>query len=165
MYKLLFLTLVILVPTTVKSANIFVSDRQFTEKNYGQAMQGYKLAAKVGNPHAYYQLGNMYYQGLGTEQDIVNALINFSLAGEQDFHNAQEVMDKLLNALSPESKKEVTNLLTEHLASHGQESINKKYFPVINYENLATKFTFDGSVELQTVFYPEDIDMDEDLEL
>jgi uncharacterized protein len=161
MYKVLFLTLVILVPTTVKSANIFVSDRQFTEKNYTQAIQGYKLAAKVGNPHAYYQLGNMYYQGLGTQQDIVNALINFSLAAEQDFHNAQKLMDKLVNALSPESKMQVTNILAEHLALHGQESINKKYFPIINHENLTTKFTFDGSVELQTVFYPEDIDMDD----
>lgn len=148
-------------PMSVKSADIFVSDRQFTEQNYTQAMQGYLQAAKVGNPHAYYQLGKMYYQGLGAKQDMVQALMYFSLAAEQDFHNSQELLDKLVNSVPSASREQVITALVEHQLSNGEDFINSKYFPVIDEAALNTRYTFDGLDTLQTVYYPEEIDLED----
>ena len=102
------------VASSVFAADIFKADRLFTEKNYHQAKQEYLKAAKIGNPHAYYQLANMYYKGLGSEQDPLNALIYFSLAAEYNFHNSEEVLNTILKGISAESRDTVINTLNEY---------------------------------------------------
>lgn len=126
------------------SADIFKADRLFTAKQYTEAKQEYLLAANLGNPHAYYQLATMYTKGLGVTKDSLNALIYFSLAAEYDFHNANLLVEKTLNATSASVKTELMNLLKDFKKTHGKNSVNNKFFPIINNDNLNKKVTFDG---------------------
>ncbi|WP_415926390.1 sel1 repeat family protein [Ningiella sp. W23] len=150
-----------LIMSTPTSADIFTADRQFNEGEYDAAKQGYLAAAELGNPHAYYQLANIYHKGLGTEKDPINSMLYFYLAAEQKFHNSESVINTILESLPHESKASVKRLLDEHLETHGQVRINEKYFPVVNANALNTQLTFDGEPSLETAFYPEDIEIED----
>lgn len=158
--KTLMLALAIF-PSIVFSADIFLADRYFTEKQYTLAKKEYLIAAEVGNPHAYYQLANIHYKGLGIEQDPINALLYFSLAAEQKFHNSEKITNSIIDNISLESRDAVIDALKEYKLTHGIEQIINKYFPIIDSEKLAMKVTFDGEAILQTVFHPEEIDLED----
>ncbi len=160
MYKKLLTIALFSISSTIFAADIFKADRHFTEKNYSLAKQEYLKAAKVGNPHAYYQLANMYYKGLGGEQDIINALIYFDLAAEHDFHNTKSILDSILNSIPAESRDTVLKILDDNKQSHGKQKILDKYFPIIDEKTLSMKVTFDGEATIETVYHQDDIDLE-----
>ncbi|WP_448248765.1 tetratricopeptide repeat protein [Thalassotalea agariperforans] len=146
----------IVLPLTAMSADILKTDRLFTEKNYEQAKQGYLEAASLGNPHAYYQLATIYLKGLGVEKDTLNALIYFSLAAEYKFHDAEQIINKMLSNVSPEEKQTLTNILSKFNESNGKQTVMAKYFPIINEKNLAYKVTFEGEPALETKYHSDE---------
>ncbi|MFY8328140.1 tetratricopeptide repeat protein [Pseudoalteromonas sp. ZZD1] len=141
---------------TVQAADILKTDSYFTAKQYDLAKTGYMEAAKLGNPHAYYQLARMYTKGLGVEQDVINALIYYSLAAEYDYFDAQKVIDNTLVTLAPESKAAFIKVMNDYKSKLGKQAIDAKYFPIIQQDSLSKHITFDGSEKLKRAFYSED---------
>lgn len=141
---------------TLQAADILKTDSYFTAQQYELAKNGYIDAAKLGNPHAYYQLARMYAKGLGVEQDVINALIYYSLAAEYDYFDAQKVIDNTLATLAPESKTAFIKIMNDYKAKLGKQAIDAKYFPVVLENSLSTKITFDGREKLKRTFYSED---------
>lgn len=178
MFRKLLLVISLFFPFSGFSADIFKADRLFTSGEYPQAKQEYLLAANIGNPHAYYQLAMMYSKGLGVTKDPLNALIYFSLASEYNFHNSKELVDKTLNA-TPEAEREtLEQLLNNFKKTHGKNSINSEFFPIIEQTNLDKKITFEGLAEQENKWvgdqnegndlvndYLESIQEDDDLSL
>ena len=62
---------------------------QGVERNYGEAIAWFTLAANGGYAEAQSNLGVMYRDGLGTERDDFYALMWFRLAAAQNFARAQ----------------------------------------------------------------------------
>ncbi|MGJ8678887.1 tetratricopeptide repeat protein [Paraglaciecola sp.] len=150
-----------LVSTSTFSADILKADRQYTAKQYDLAKDGYLEAAKLGNPHAYYQLATMYQQGLGVEKDALNALIYVSLAADYDLEKAHTTLQTLLSPLNENQKKTVNKILAEYKETKGKAAIQQLYFPQLITENLKEKFTFEGEPSIDPKFYVEDINSDE----
>ncbi|MCW8834487.1 MAG: hypothetical protein OQK03_14320, partial [Colwellia sp.] len=92
-----FLLLSITLP--VAASNIYIADQYFEEEKYQPAMVEYLLEAEQGSARAYYQLGAMYYLGLGTDKNIKQALMWFSLASEHYYGNAKEIIVRLHSEL------------------------------------------------------------------
>ncbi|WP_371193807.1 tetratricopeptide repeat protein [Glaciecola sp. SC05] len=160
MHKQALLFILLCFSFSTMSADIFLADRQFTEKKYEQAKASYLEAAELGNPHAYYQLANMYFNGLGGDKDPINAMLYFYLAAEQNFHNSEKLITDILASLSPDEKDNVLKILDEYKQSHGKQQILQRYFPIIDKEKQQTLLTFNGEETLKTVFHPEDADME-----
>ncbi|MDN3476447.1 sel1 repeat family protein [Pseudoalteromonas sp. APC 3355] len=142
--------------STLMAADILKTDSYFTAQQYDLAKAGYIEAAKLGNPHAYYQLARMYARGLGVKQDVVNALIYYSLAAEYDYFDAQKVIDNTLATLSTDSKASFIKVMEDYKVKLGKQAIDAKYFPVILQGSLPSKVTFDGNEKLKHLFYSED---------
>ena len=160
MIKIVTSTFLTIYATSALSTDIFYADKQFTQHNYVKALSAYKKATEVGNPHAYYQLGRMYLQGLGTEANILDSIAFYSLAAEQDFHKAQMILDQIINELPVESHPKILLFIEEISQKYSYSIIRAKYFPVIKFSLLDDKIMFDGKDSLQTVFHPEDIDLE-----
>lgn len=146
--------------TTALSADIFKADRNFTEKQYQLAKKGYEEAAKIGNPHAYYQLGIMYQRGLGVEKDPLNALIYIAMAAEYQLQRAQQAYDKMLAPMNEQQRQVVNSVIEQHKKTDGKEAIQQNYFPQLATENLTETFTFDGETFIDREFFSEDFDPD-----
>ncbi len=142
--------------STLMAADILKTDSYFTTQQYDLAKAGYMEAAKLGNPHAYYQLARMYAKGLGVEQDVINALIYYSLAAEYDYFNAQKVIDNTLAKLPAESKATFIKVMNDYKSKLGKQTIDANYFPIVLQNSLSTKITFDGREKLKRTFYSED---------
>lgn len=57
--------------------------------DYETALREYRILAKVGNPHAEYNIGVMYDLGTGVEQDRAKAVIWYRKAANQGHEKAQ----------------------------------------------------------------------------
>ncbi|MGJ8691659.1 MAG: tetratricopeptide repeat protein [Thalassotalea sp.] len=131
--------------------DIFKADQYLKDKQYQLAQAEYLTATKVGNPYACYQLATIYFKGLAGDKDIINAMLYFSLAAEYQFHDSQAIIDGMLNEIPLAERKDIIDILTNFKKTHGKESINSKYLPVIASENLADKVTFNGKPTLEIV--------------
>nr|WP_268820350.1 SEL1-like repeat protein [Paraglaciecola sp. G1-23] len=140
----------------VFSADIFKTDKQFAAKQYKLAKQGYTEAAKVGNPHAYYQLATMYQKGLGVEKDTLNALIYMSMAADYPLEKAQTTFSSMMAPFNDDQKTTIYQVLKEHKQKAGKAIIQEQYFPVIKTENLADKVTFNGELAIDGKFFSEE---------
>jgi TPR repeat protein len=140
----------------VQAADILKADRYFTEQQYELARSEYVKAAQLGNPHAYYQLARIYAQGLGVEQDIINALINYSLAAEYDYFDAQQVINDTLTKLPAEAQESFVKIMNDYKATQGKQAIDAKYFPIINQNTLSKRITFNGELSLKHIFHSDD---------
>ena len=128
MIKIVTSTFLTIYATSALSADIFYADKQFTQHNYAKALSAYKKATEVGNPHAYYQLGSMYLQGLGTEANILDSIAFYSLAAEQDFYKAQMILDQIISELPIESHPKILLFIEEISQKYSYSKIRAKYF-------------------------------------
>jgi TPR repeat protein len=156
----LSLTFWLLWATNCCAVDIFKTDKHFSDKQYELALQGYLDATERGNPHAYYQLGNMYIKGLGVEQDIANGIMYFAVAAEYDFHTSTKILDKILSQIPQENVPIINNAIEEFVKQRDPDKIKKALFPVIIEENLDIKLIFGDGEALQTKFYGDDVDAD-----
>lgn len=145
-----------LVCTTV-SADIFKADALMDEKQYAEAKQHYLAAATIGNARAYYQLANMYSKGQGVEQSTLDALLNFSLAAEYNFHDSKAVLDNALALFDKNTEQQLRKTLTDYRAKYGKAVVDHKYYPVLDTEKLSKKVTFNKKAALPDYFYDDDL--------
>jgi TPR repeat protein len=136
----------------ISSANVFKADQFFKDKQYDLAEQEYSKSASVGSPHAYYQLGTMYYKGLGVNKNELKALFWLSLAAEQNFGDSQSAVKNILQGLPATQETEIKRLLTDFKESHGKDVIEHTYFPQINTKNLTKQITFGGEGQLENIY-------------
>ena len=59
------------------------------EKNYKESFEEIEKTAKQGNPHSQFNLGQMYYEGLGVEKDYKKAFQWIEKSAKQGFAQAQ----------------------------------------------------------------------------
>lgn len=157
MAKIKYILIIIFLHCTpVMAVDISQADRQFALKQYTQAKEGYLEAAKVGNPHAYFQLARMYFKGLGVEADLVNALLYYSLAAEYDFLNSVDIVNGAIDSLSSDAQVQIRQAMVTYKRNFGKERINQKLFPLIDKKLLDQKVTFDGKARLEENFDTED---------
>ncbi|AWB66066.1 sel1 repeat family protein [Saccharobesus litoralis] len=145
------------------NASIFKADKHYTSKEYELAKKGYLNAAKVGNPHAYYQLGQMYRQGQGVKPDLLNALIYFALAEEYDFHSSQKILNQLLESFTEIERQKIIAILDDYKRNNGKSQIEQKYYPELIVANLQKKVLFDGESKLKTRFYADEYDAENEM--
>ncbi|EWH11683.1 TPR repeat protein [Catenovulum agarivorans DS-2] len=127
--------------TTVMDA-----DALFEKQQYSQAVAAYQENLDVGSPHAYYQLGYMYFQGLGVKKDIAVALIYFSMAAEYNISDAQQVVEHIIASLPEKTRKQQQAFIEDLVAKHGKQAHHQKLFPQTINALLTEKITLEQSV-------------------
>ena len=78
-----------------------------------------RLAAEQGDPDAQFNLGRMYFEGLGVKQDWVLALMWTSLAAAQGHQAAIEVQNVLGERLRDDQIAEAQRLALEWTQKKG----------------------------------------------
>lgn len=139
------------------SLDVFQADQYFTEKKYELARQEYSDAAVVGSPHAYYQLGTLYHEGLGVKQDSITALVWFSLAAEYQYYDSEQIVKDMLKTLSEKNYAYFSEILLAFKDKFGKQMVNNQYFPVLDLTSLEQKITFDGAGKLSNTFHDPDL--------
>ncbi|MDP5030683.1 tetratricopeptide repeat protein [Paraglaciecola sp.] len=132
----------------LRAMDIFQANEHFQVGQYEQALNDYQQLAELGNAQAFYQLGLMHYQGLGTEADRFKALMWFSLAAEQQFSDAQQVSADILALATEEQGPAIEQVLTAIKARYGMAVVQQKYFPTLKSVPDGYKIEFvdpDGS--------------------
>ncbi|MFA3791983.1 tetratricopeptide repeat protein [Aliiglaciecola sp. SL4] len=146
----------LLTPSTIMAADIFKADKHYTNAEYTLAKRGYLEATKIGNPHAFYQLGIMYQKGLGVEKDPLSALIYISMAADYGLQNAKTALTNMLSTLDDEQRKTIEKVLNNSSNSNKKEIIKQTYFPIIKKETIDSKITFEGQDHLDTQYFADD---------
>lgn len=138
------LSVSILLMEFVTASDAFQADDLYQKKNYEQAHLAYLDAAKTGSPYVYYQLGTIYYNGKGTQTNILSALLWFSLAAEYKFNDSEQIVKQLKNSIDKKHLSEVEGLINNFKKKYGKQHIEKTYLPELNTDNLDKKITFGG---------------------
>lgn len=101
----------------------------YEEKKYEAAFDLFKLVAEnTNNSKAQYNLGSLYAQGLGTEQDYIEAAYWFNRA----YKNGEESADKLITKCLLDY---VNTVLKSKTAKEGYEELSAFAKHVYNTEN------------------------------
>ncbi len=134
----------LLLPTAflATASDINVADKFFEQEKYAQAIAEYRLVAQEGNVRAYYQLGGMNYLGFGTEKNIKQALVWYSLAAKHYHGNAKDIVDNLRGELAKEQQAEIDHLVTDFQQKFSIENDKSAFLPVIDKTDLTTKVNF-----------------------
>ncbi|MGJ8630572.1 MAG: tetratricopeptide repeat protein [Glaciecola sp.] len=133
---------------TAVVASVFEADNFYRQQNFEQARLLYLSAAEVGSPHAYYQLGTIYFKGQGTPANITSALIWFSLAAEYQYNDSGNIVRQLIENIPAEKRINVDALVSAFKKKYGKQQIEKKYLPEIITANLNEKVTFGDDSKL-----------------
>jgi TPR repeat protein len=140
--KIIIATLLLLISLPNWAGNISVADNYFLQKKYDLAIKEYLDVAQIGNPTAYYQLGVIYDQGLGTNTDSLKALIWFSLSAEYGYEDSAELAEQLLANISAEQRDQAIALVSYFQKSFGKENIDNRYYPKLITKNVESKIYF-----------------------
>ncbi|MCF2947040.1 sel1 repeat family protein [Paraglaciecola aquimarina] len=159
--KYTWLVLTSFICTQAFSVDVFKADKLFAEEKYQQAIQEYSQAAKIGSPHAFYQLGTIYHKGLAVPIDNISAYIWFSMASQYDFNDSAEAAQNIYALLTDSQKSRTKELLPAVAASFGKTQVTSQYFPVLNQDLLSEKITFGGDGELTVSYQDEDLILEE----
>ncbi|WP_016956539.1 tetratricopeptide repeat protein [Catenovulum agarivorans] len=156
--KNLVAVLTLTLPFQASAVDLLKANDFFKDKEYQQALTLYQQGAKVGSAHAYYQLGMMHLKGLSVEKDLTNSFLYFALAAEQNYAQAQDILDSMLVGL----EQQQLNIIQTSLEQFKQEqkAYTSKYLPEIIEENLAYKVTFGGQPALEKKFFVDVPEMD-----
>lgn len=108
------------------------------EKNYGSAFDLFKLVAEnTDNSKAQYNLGSMYAQGLGTEQDFVEAAYWFNKAYKKGEEGANKLTMKcLLDYANIVLRSETEKGIYEKLSAFAKRVYNAENYRTIVRKNL-----------------------------
>ncbi|MGJ8681211.1 tetratricopeptide repeat protein [Paraglaciecola sp.] len=139
------------------SIDVFQADEYFAKQQYELARKEYSDAAIVGNPHAYYQLGTLYYKGLGVKQDSITALVWFSLAAEYQYYDSEDIVKEMLKTLSEPKYNYFSEIILAFKNKFGKQIVDAQFFPEIDETNLALRVTFDGEGKLSNTFHDPDL--------
>ncbi|GLR69332.1 hypothetical protein [Agaribacter marinus] len=150
-----------IVPAYANGTSTFIADEFYKNGEYLKAKQAYAEIAPLGSPHAYYQLGRIHYEGLGTEQDLLSAIVYFSLAAEYQFIDAEKAAMALLTALPASDQIAARKLVSQYKEKYGKAVLASKYFPEIKHESLANTLSFGGEGILQIDYRDPELFLDD----
>ncbi|TRX53162.1 tetratricopeptide repeat protein [Thalassomonas sp. M1454] len=148
--------LVLIWPVNSSASSIDQADIYFQQKQYQLALKQYMDLADVGNARAYYQLGAMYYNGLGIEASSSNAVIWFALAAESNFENSAEIVADLLSRASEPDRVKLEEIITVFKDKYGKQGVQRKYFPEFKQGLLEQKIVFGGGDSLDPNYIVDD---------
>ncbi|MCU4677054.1 hypothetical protein N7931_15580 [Catenovulum sp. 2E275] len=130
------------ISTLVYAGDINQADEYFINQDYAKAQQAYVDLSQVGNAKAFYQLGVMNLQGLGTTENMLKAVLWFDLAAEQNYADAKAVVADLLKLAAPQTQQNIQNLQQEFRKQHGWQAIQTLYFPIVKSSITQDKIYF-----------------------
>ncbi len=139
--------------TLCQATDITQADSHFFDKNYQAAQAAYTELSQVGNARAFYQLGVMHLDGLGVDKNRLKAILWFDLAADQNFSDAEQVVQDLLAASSEQARPDILKLITHFRQQFGWQQVKQAYFPVIKPQTLTDKIYFGESVNDKSGFY------------
>lgn len=148
------------------AVDVYQADKLFNEQKYAEAFAEYKKSAEIGNPHAYFRLGEMYAKGLGIEKDTTNSLLHFYSAAEFNNKQAEKVLSKILHSYSVAERENIQNLLKTLYLEKGYDNTQRNMYPkfvaVEPDQNQTpekikafTKSTLVPSIRLNADVYPD----------
>ncbi|WP_070795873.1 SEL1-like repeat protein [Thalassotalea crassostreae] len=133
------------------AGDVVLADKYYVEQQYDLALNEYLSVAEEVNAKAYYQLGTMYYKGLGTKADEFKALVWFSMAAEHNYDNSKDLVSKLLAGLSNEDREKVLTQIKSYQLSYAKQGTYRQNKPEIIINSLSKKVLFDGQPDLSEV--------------
>jgi len=80
---------IILLPVAVYSDRLTQANKHYKAGEYEEAFMMYQELSTEGNPEAMYNLGVMYFDGVGVEQDYREGIKYFKKAADEGFVKAQ----------------------------------------------------------------------------
>ncbi|WAJ71905.1 tetratricopeptide repeat protein [Catenovulum adriaticum] len=153
------LTSLIVLPLTIH-ANTYKAAEYIESKNFQKARSEYLKSASVGSAMAFYQLGTMTFQGIGTKKDLTEAIVWFSLAAELEYKDSRNVATTLIQLLPNQDIDKLESLMIQYENVYGQTNVSNNYFPQINHASLTNKITFDGKTSLDEFIETTEHDLD-----
>jgi TPR repeat protein len=88
------------------------------ERDYEQAANWYRRAAKKGNVKAQYLLGLMYTRGLGVNVNYLKAYAWLKLAAAQGSRKAFHILQKIASKIPPERQQKARDLSRVYYAKY-----------------------------------------------
>lgn len=114
----------------------------YEKKEYKQAFNSYKLIAENSDhSEAQYNLGSLYAQGLGTEQDFVRAAYWFNKA----YKNGNKEADRLTAKSMLDYIKQLSSASTEELFKKAMAFVKYVYEPADAVSFVNQKLQFIGA--------------------
>jgi len=165
--QVLILAIILLSPEINASGrNLPLADHYFSENKYEQALTEYMSITQIGNPKAYYQLGVIHHNGFWVEKNFLESIVWFSLAAEYNYEDAKDIVKKLVSQVSVKQQPKVAELIATYIDKFGKEAINKKYYPIINDQNIGFKVNLidetDQYVASDETRLNDDIDLEDE---
>lgn len=84
------------------------------------ALGYYQPLAEQGEPYAQLTIGEIYMEGAGVEQDLIQAYAWFSVALYQGVDEAEAIIDHLLSKLSAEDQAQAKAMSVLYIQSYSQ---------------------------------------------
>ena len=79
------------------------------------ALQYYQPLAEQGGPYAQLTIGEIYMEGAGVDQNLIQAYAWFSVALHQGITEAEPIINHLLGKLSPSDQAEAKALAEQYI--------------------------------------------------
>lgn len=137
-------------------ANMKFAEQAFAEQQYEKALEEYLLAARVGNVHAQHALGRIYFQGLGTAVDKLQAASWFIVASENGHKASRDFAKAVIAELDDEENKALKDAVALRFASHSNDVIEALFFPTVIKEHLGDKVAFTERTDKDSLDPEED---------
>ncbi|MDG6099952.1 sel1 repeat family protein [Alteromonas sp. ZYF713] len=153
--KILAAMLVAMVSQNSVAVNVLKANTEFKRGNYSMAFSLYEEGAKLGNAHSQYQLGIMYSKGLGVESNTVSSMIFLSLAAEQRYHNAQNIIEEMRLSLNANELSLLAKAIEEE--RNANLHFQQQFLPEINQRNINQRVTFGDKTTLEKKVYFEEL--------
>lgn len=152
-----------LITSPVFAVNINLADKAFIEKDYDRALDIYAQSASIGNAKAYYQLSQIYHQGLGTPKNELLGLVWMAVAAEYGYDNAAANLEKMQASLAPSKRSQVESIIKRYIKRYNQASINSRFFPKLIKDTLEEKIQLSDDSGL--ILVEPDLNVTEPLDL
>jgi TPR repeat protein len=111
----------------------------YNKKNYVKAFEWLTKAAEQNNIDAQVYLGNMYYEGIGTKEDITKALYWYNLAADQGNFDAQNILfniDPLYKSKYQKSSRQKDKKYKDIKKTSKKTSIKREAKNMIKYDDV-----------------------------
>jgi TPR repeat protein len=124
------------------------ADSYYDKQQYDLALNEYLKAAADNEGKAFYQLGVIYYRGLGVKADSIKALVWFSLAAKYNFGDAKDVVENLFKHANEADKNKLNRQVNIVKNKLKKNALYLDYMPEINVLTLNSKVRFGDEDEL-----------------
>jgi TPR repeat protein len=114
---ILFITILI----NIQSVTFKQASTYYKNKEYSKSFAAYKELAEKGNINAQYNLGILYYNGIGTVKDKVNAFIWLSTAAQKNHKVAQNKLGYMYEKSEIPALKDIPQAIREYYKSAKQD--------------------------------------------